>query len=233
MKRRFYLRGIGVGMVLTVVLYSTIIIPGKYELSDEEVMARAESLGMVMEEDVTLPEPSPSGEPTPSGAEEVSTTPEPTMPEEPTMPPEPTKALTPTPLPTPTDIPEPTDVPEPTKALTPTPLPTPTEKLEPTKALTPTPQPTPTEKPEPTNTPEPTPEQGAAEGKKITISIVKGMWSAQFAKAAQEAGLIDDAEAFDQYLMQNGFASKIRIGTYTFTSGDSYYDIAKKVTTPQ
>ena len=46
MKLKYYLRGVGVGLILAVALYSTIIIPKKYELSDDEIIKRAQQLGL-------------------------------------------------------------------------------------------------------------------------------------------------------------------------------------------
>ena len=45
MKLKYYLRGVGVGLILAVVIYSTIVIPHKTEMTDDEIMARARALG--------------------------------------------------------------------------------------------------------------------------------------------------------------------------------------------
>lgn len=53
MKRKYYLRGIGVGILFaTIVLFTAYSISGGKELSDEEIMKRAEELGMVKSESV-------------------------------------------------------------------------------------------------------------------------------------------------------------------------------------
>lgn len=51
MKGKYYLRGIGVGILFaTLVLFTTYCISGRGKMTDEEVIARAEELGMVMPE---------------------------------------------------------------------------------------------------------------------------------------------------------------------------------------
>ena len=51
MKLRYYMRGLGIGVLVTAILMS-VTLNGKTEkLSDEEIIARAEELGMVMEYD--------------------------------------------------------------------------------------------------------------------------------------------------------------------------------------
>lgn len=53
MKRKYYLRGIGVGILFaTIVLFTAYSISGGKKMSDEEVIKRAEELGMVQAESV-------------------------------------------------------------------------------------------------------------------------------------------------------------------------------------
>ncbi|MCM1495327.1 MAG: hypothetical protein NC089_05955 [Bacteroides sp.] len=48
MKRKYYLRGIGVGILFaTIVLFTTYSISGQGKMTDEEVIRRAEELGMI------------------------------------------------------------------------------------------------------------------------------------------------------------------------------------------
>ena len=78
MKLRYYMRGLGIGILVTAILMS-VTLDGKTEnLSDEEIIARAEELGMVMEyDDVVLADTvsdnqteEPTKEPTKEPAEE-------------------------------------------------------------------------------------------------------------------------------------------------------------------
>ena len=233
MKLKQYIRGIGVGMIVTVVLYSAIIIPRKYTLSDEEIMERAKELGMVMQEDVDLsgltgtPSPEPTFELTPEPTPTpTDVPPAPSAPEKPSEIPSPTVQATLTPKPTATTAPSPTPKPTPTTVPSPTPKPTPTTAPSPTPKPTPTTTPSLTPKPTPTTVPSPT--GSVAETR--TVTVAKGMWSAEFARAAQRAGLVENAEEFDAYLIRNGYASKIRVGTYELPVGASYYEIAEAVT---
>lgn len=255
MKLKYYLRGIGVGLILAVVIYSTMIIPRKYKMSDEEVIDRAKELGMTLEEETEVDLSALSGTPSPTGGitpgADAEGTPEatpepdtalkpspaqPDQPDEPDQQGEPSmplaEALTPTEAlaPTGTSTPIPTPTPRPTLAPTGTSTPVPTPTMPPT----PTPIPTPTLAPTSTSVPTPTqtqpPEPAVTGGTKITVTVTKGMGSAEFARAAWKAGLVDDAEAFDKYLMQNGYASDIMIGTYSISAGASYEEIAKIIT---
>jgi hypothetical protein len=117
--------------------------------------------------------------------------------------------------------------------------------LEPTPELTSTPEPTTT--PEPTPSPEPTPEptltptptveipkdnnrDGENNGELITFKVEPGMSSGKVAVMLVEIGLIKDADDFNQYIVKQGKASVIRVGTYTLPKGASYEDIVTKIT---
>lgn len=203
LKLKYYLRGVGVGLIIAVIFYSVIIIPKKYQMTDDEIQKRAGELGMVFEKEVELPKPTQAdedlnltGTPQPEATPDMSGTPTPSM--------------TPTPEPTPTP------------SATPTPEPTPTP------SATPTPEPTPT--PSATPTPEPTPTPSVSSGGKISITVTKGMGSAQFSQLAASLGIVNDWEELDRYLIKNGYASDIMIGTYQIKKGASFYEIAKIIT---
>ncbi len=238
MKLRYYLRGVGVGLILAVAVYSTIIIPRKYKMTDEEVLARARELGMVTEKDTDVDLSALSGTPAPP---------------EGTNPPAPTGDGTPTPTP-----PEKNTTPEPTKdSGTPTPMEkngTPIPSGEENPTLTPEKLPdltpgastvmpdvsdapgmptmpvAPTMPNMPTLPPEPLPQETETTGEKISITIPLGMGSESFALELQKAGLVEDAVDFDRYLMQNNYALFIKPGTYRILPGATYEEIAKQVT---
>ena len=111
MKLKYYLRGLGVGIVVTAVILTIANHLGN-KMSDEDIIKRAAKLGMVMKEDeslfpptepeTTTPEPtspSPAEQDTTAvkPAEPETTTPEPTTPEPTT--PVPTEPETTTPVP--------------------------------------------------------------------------------------------------------------------------------------
>jgi hypothetical protein len=114
-------------------------------------LADAQGLGTILDDDTSVPTPTPSPSPTPTPDPSPTPTPDPS----PTPTPDPTPTPTPDPTPTPTPDPTPTPTPDPTP--TPTPDPTPTPTPDPTPTPTPDPTPTPTPDPTPTPTPDPTP----------------------------------------------------------------------------
>lgn len=51
MKLKYYLRGLGIGIIITTIILTIVHSGSAKELTDEEIITRAESLGMVMKED--------------------------------------------------------------------------------------------------------------------------------------------------------------------------------------
>ena len=50
MKLKYYLRGLGIGIIVTTVILAVSFSKKEIKMSDEEIMARAAQLGMVMQE---------------------------------------------------------------------------------------------------------------------------------------------------------------------------------------
>ena len=82
MKLKYYLRGLGIGILVTTIILTIANHVGN-KISDAEVIKRAEALGMVMSDDETLFPPKQTDEQATTGKTEESTTEEPTT-EEPT-----------------------------------------------------------------------------------------------------------------------------------------------------
>ncbi|OLN23363.1 hypothetical protein BTO30_05210 [Domibacillus antri] len=61
--------------------------------------------------------------------------------------------------------------------------------------------------------------------KEMTITIASGMSSADIVKALENAGVIEDAQSFNAYLKENKYASKLQIGTFTFSPNMSNEEI--------
>jgi outer membrane biosynthesis protein TonB len=59
------------------------------------------------------------------------------------------------------------------------------------------------------------------------IKITKGMSSEKVAEALRIAGAVVDSKEFNRYLITNGYAEKIRIGTFTIPAGSTYKEIAE------
>lgn len=204
MKLKYYLRGLGIGILVTVLL--TTVASGNHRaMTDEEIKARARELGM--SESMVLADMQGG-----STSGESDKTPEATV--EPEKTPDVTATPTPTPTATPTETETPT--PTPTETETPTPTPTPTATPTPTPTSTPSPTPTPTKTPEAEDT--------------ITIVIGSGQSSGAVSKTLAEAGLVEDAKEYDKYLCANGYDKKIRAGSYEIPKGASDEEIARIIT---
>lgn len=218
MKLRYYLRGLGIGILMTVVIL-TIAGAGNDTMTDEEIKARAKELGMVENTVLSgMHTPAPSAEPvdTENTAEtedaettESSAKPDATATPEPSIEPEDTVTPKPSEEPGTTASPEPSEEPEATVS------PEPSEKPEETVT------------PEPSTVPEDTEEHT---GETITIVISAGDSSMSVSKDLEAAGLVESASAYDKYLCDNGYDRKIRTGTYKIPVGASKEEIALMIT---
>ena len=231
MKLKFYLRGLGVGILFSVLVFSFVVIPGiedSYTAKIEELEAELNSqsaidISAIKATGTPIPTPTPTTtpEPTPTitSAESVllhsTLTPTVRPTSTPTIKPTSTPTLTPTVTPSPTLKPTPTVRP----TLTPTIKPTSTPTLKPTVTPTPTVTTTPTVTPTP-----------VVENEVVSIEVTKGMSSNKVAKIIYEKGLVDSASAFNKYLVDNGYSEKVRIGTFKITVGADYKEIADIIT---
>ena len=60
----------------------------------------------------------------------------------------------------------------------------------------------------------------------VELVITSGMSSYPVCQKLQELGLIDNAEEFDDFLIEKGYASKISVGTHTLRKGMTKEEIA-------
>lgn len=67
----------------------------------------------------------------------------------------------------------------------------------------------------------------ALENQVISIVVNKGEGSDTVSRHLYEAGLIEDVQAYDKYLMQNGYDRKIGAGEHLIPSGSDWETIAK------
>mgnify|MGYP004460142287 FL=1 len=208
MKLKYYLRGLGIGILITTVILSLAGI-GRKNMTDEEVVKRAKELGMV--ESTLL-----SDLPDQTKVEEVR----PTEPETP----EPETSLQPE-----TSEQEISAEPE----AGPGPETSEPETLEP--EVSPEPEES-ASTPETPVAPEETPvspEDGNPDtpaGETVTLVIGRGESSTTVSKNLQKAGIVEDAAAFDRFLCNNGYDKKIITGTYEIPYGASEEEIAKIIT---
>lgn len=82
---------------------------------------------------------------------------------------------------------------------------------------------------EPEETPEPVEESRPATGS-VTLQIARGDGSYAVCKRLEEAGLIESATEYDLFLYQNGYDKKIRAGTFEIPADTSGEKIAKIIT---
>ncbi len=237
MKLKYYLRGLGIGILVTTVILSLAGI-GRKNMTDEEVIKRAKELGMV--ESTLLSDLADQAR-----ADEVK----PTEPEE-TLPEETTPATTPGEE---NDTEQKTPAGQENGAEQET---TPGQENDTEQETTPaqengTEQETtpgqdnnteqdktsePAATPETPAAPEETPvspEDGSSDtpaGETFTLVIGRGESSTTVSKNLQKAGIVEDAAAFDKFLCNNGYDKKIITGTYEIPYGASEEEIAKIIT---
>lgn len=236
MKRKYYMRGLGIGVIVSAILFSFAFPKSAPNMTDEEVIARAKELGYTKKtegvtaddidkiKDNVTPQPGSETEGEADHATEGT----------PGITPDATPGPTPSPVPTPEppDRPDqpkepdrPSSTPEPTKAPTNTPKPTkaPTSTPEPTKAPTNTPKPTKA----PTNTPVPT---KTPSGTVYTIKVERGMTASRVSRLLEEVGAVSSATEFVTYLRNNSLTDDINIGTFQIPAGADFKEIADILT---
>ncbi len=197
MNLKYYLRGLGIGIIVTALIMGIAVDGKKETLSDSEIMERARALGMT-EENIRL--------------SDVASTIEPETEEEETQKQEEALASATEPVAEPTAL----ATAEPT--LEPTLKPTAKPTLEPT--VKPTTEPTPLETPIATGENNESPEF-------ITIQVDTGDGSHTVCRKLEEAGLVISASDFDMYLYENGYDKRINVGSFEIPVGADPQQIAR------
>lgn len=201
MKLKYYLRGLGIGMIVTALILG-ISFSSRQEqaqtMTDDQIRERAAELGMVDSSELTLAAlQNGAMQPTESTSQETQTQ----------------------------NSPEAATEPEETQ--------TPETNTEPEVTITPEV----TNESETTVTPEATPEPEATKVPEQTqtdgITINTGDDSGSVSRRLYEAGLVENAKAFDNYLCNNGYSRNINPGTYEIVPGTSEEEIAKIITGKQ
>lgn len=201
MKLMYFLRGVGVGIVFCALILFVAYKTNPVKMSDEDVIKKAKELGMVEADAVTDPLDELLDKKDADQTTEVATT---EKKEEKT-----TEAAT-------TEAKEEKT----TEAAT-----TEAKEEKTTEAAT-------TEAKEEKTTEVPTTEapKETAAGKKVSFTVTPGMYSENVAAGLVQLGVVKDANDFNKYLCDNGYANRIAVGTYEFTTGEDYASIAKKIT---
>ena len=202
MKLKYYLRGLGIGMIVTALIlgisFSNRQDQTSQIMTDDQIRERAAELGMVDSSELTLAALQNSAkQPTEGTPEETTQTQEQNNIEA---------------------EPE-TTVPAETQA---------TVEPETTQESEATTEPEKTAGPETTAEPEVT--EAPQRTQTASITIQRGDDSGSVSRWLYEAGLVENAKAFDNYLCNNGYSRSINPGTYEIAPGTSEEEIAKIIT---
>lgn len=202
MKLKYYLRGLGIGMIVTALIlgisFSNRQDQTSQIMTDDQIRERAAELGMVDSSELTLAALQNSEkQPTEGTPEETTQTQEQNNIEA---------------------EPE-TTVPAKTQA---------TVEPETTQESEATTEPEKTAGPETTAEPEVT--EAPQRTQTASITIQRGDDSGSASRRLYEAGLVENAKAFDNYLCNNGYSRSINPGTYEIAPGTSEEEIAKIIT---
>ena len=66
--------------------------------------------------------------------------------------------------------------------------------------------------------------------KPYNLTVERGYSSDRVARILEDAGVIDNAAAFDRYLCSNGYDKRISVGSYQIPAGADYSTVAKLIT---
>lgn len=173
MKFKYYLRGLGIGILISTIILSISFAMKKSDLSDDEIIARAKELGMVMEDTGkdTIPKATETEDEIPKSTENGSDTGQ-------------TGAQPGTENSGETSVDAGTDGADGT-------------------------QPS---------------QDGTVVQKEFTVEV--GDSSNAVSQRLQEEGLVDNAEAFNKYMVDNNYANFVLPGTVTIPEGAGYEEVA-------
>jgi len=231
MERKYYLRGLGIGIVMTAIIMG-IALSGNHKMTDEEIIARAKELGMVEDtylsdlDDSKQQEEQNIEETEPEGAKEQPE-PEPENPQVPQKPSENPESAKPAEETEATESPlegaQPVEE-EPVKAEPDTQeVQEPEEAQERAKTQT---------EPGMADTNEMTKQDDkpSASVKIERVTVASGDGSYQVALKLKEAGVVMSAETFDDFLCEKGYDKKLRTGTFRIPTDASDEQIARILT---
>lgn len=208
MKLKYYLRGVGAG-----ILFATVILTISYrtnavtQLSDDEIIKRAEKLGMVKKSEIDM--------------DDIIA---------------PTQTPTVTPTSVPTQEPADTSRAEQDKGLDTSPGDSTTGEGSDTRekdteeASEVSPAPTkPVETSDVTASDNTLSSDNETDNKPVTIEIMSGMTSEDVAKLLKKNGIIEDAVEFNQYLKQKDYTTRIQVGKFQFDKNATFQDIVDAI----
>lgn len=207
MKRKYYIRGLGLGILVATAILAIAHTQEKNLISDEEIIARAKDLGMVMQDNSVLVESSELATETVTVVateSEVETETETGTETESTVTND-----------TETETIDESKAVEESKAIEESKAAEESKALEESKAA---------------EESKATESASGSTGTDTVITVKSGDSSLSVAKACEKAGLVESAAEFDDFMCKNGYDRKISTGTYTIPAGANETDIAKIVT---
>lgn len=232
MKLRMYLRGLGLGMIVTALVLSFGVKSENKTMTDAEVRARAKELGMVEDSEKLKDAVSKEAVNGEEAAAEVTDSADEDEPAEEVTEPNEVKADGTDKSEEPAEVKKPDatkdDVDKP-EEVTEEPIKesSPEEKVEDDKDAA-----------EIDNKKEEIKEAARDEKKSeddkskkpYSLKIERGYSSDRVAGILEDAGVIDNAAAFDRYLCSNGYDKRISVGSYQIPAGADYSTVAKLIT---
>lgn len=228
MNLKYYLRGLGVGIVVTSLILGIGLGSRKETLSNEEIKERARTLGMV-EESITVAEAAaqkeeeaqekvtadPVPEENAEGDAETIVSAEPEVSSEPAVRVSAAPETSEEPKVSAASEPEASEEPNASAASEPAASTAPEAGATPEAGVKPVAD-------------EAEEDSGTAPAKEIVdITINPGEGSYVISQKLEQSGLIDDATEYDAYLCDNGYHTKLRAGVHKIPMGSTREEIAK------
>ena len=218
MKLKYYLRGLGIGIIITSIILMIASSGSKTEMTDAEIIKRAEELGMVMKEDPLFPSADNSTE----NSEVIENTEVPNVTEELEMTEETesTEEIETTEVAEGTEETETTEVQGSTEETSEE-----TESTEETETIEVTPSTEETETIEDTQASENT--EATVEGEKETYHLVipAGGIPRLICNELEENGVVESSAELRQYLSDVGFIKSISVGEYDIPYGSTNEEV--------
>jgi hypothetical protein len=222
-KLKYYCRGLGTGILVTALVLMARPSSGQESLTNEEIIARAEALGMKKIDSLTdLPQPSKTDEASPDETHAADETAQSTE--------------------SGTDETETTEAAETVEteasdyAINPSAGESESSSRESTSAGSSQDSSQDAGNGHTDQSVQPTASEQApsssieTDGSTATITISRGNGSLTVSRALAQAGLVDDAKAYDQYLCDEGYDNALRVGVYHIPLGSTYEQIARIIT---
>ena len=207
MKLKYYLRGVGIGIIFATLVMTLSSFVHKNNITSEYIIKEARKLGMVMRDELNNNNGllgKDDTEDTEDTEESESESVKPSESE--TQTPAPSESETQTPAPSESE----SQTPPPSESESQTPPPSESESQTP-----------PSSESESQNPP------ASEEKKYVTVTVVRGDYARQVAEKVKAAGLIEDAEDFRKYIGRKGYGQLFHAGTYKIPLGADYEEICQ------